>query len=183
MHNKNDLRKKYRALRDNCDKEKEKIIRDLLFKTPQYTNAKVIYSYFPIGSEFDTLPIIKKALSDGKKICLPKCFPCDRSMKFIEVTSLSGDLTSGSYNIPEPRETGITAPPPDLIIVPALSCDLRGNRLGYGGGYYDRFLENCKNTCKLILIHQCLICDSVPVEETDIPANIIITEGGITKVL
>lgn len=183
MHSKSELRKHFSKIRKETDKSYEEIIRKIFLASEEYINAKTIFAYYPIGDEFDTLPILAKALEDGKSICLPKCNKSDHSMKFVEIRSLKKDLSPGNYNIPEPSDNNEKEKLPDLFIIPALSCDPYGNRLGYGGGYYDRYLRNHPHIPKIVLMNENQISDRLPCEDTDIPIDIIITEGGYRKAL
>ena len=183
MHNKSELRRYFSEIRKNCSKENEKAIANIFLYCDEYKNAKTIFAYYPFRDEFNTLPIITKALSEGKTLCLPKCDKKTHTMNFYEITSPENDLSTGSYGIPEPIGNIITKKHPDVFIVPALSCDISGNRLGYGGGYYDRYLAKFKDVPKVVLMHENQISKQLPFEETDIPIDIIITEGGYIKTL
>ncbi len=182
MPDKKALREKFSHIRNSIDiKESDKITKNLI-NSDIYENADVIFTYVSFRTEPDTYSFINKALADGKKICVPKCNP-DKTMKFIQINSLSDDLASGKYGIKEPISDEATSLLPDLVVIPALSCDFNGTRLGYGGGYYDRFLKNIKKTPLAVLLYEKLISDELPKEETDIQINTIITEKRIIKIL
>lgn len=181
MLNKNSLRKHYSNLRSTCSKEQnDALIRNLLNST-EYKTAKTVFAYIPIKTEPDTYKIILNSIENKKAICVPKCYPDTHTMKFIEISSVENDLKPGSYKIPEPISEEEFTQPADLIIVPALSCDIHGNRLGYGGGFYDRFLKEQPYSVKAVMIYDCLLAEQLPIEPTDIPVDIIITESRIIR--
>ncbi len=181
MPDKKILREQYSNLRKHCTKEQNDMLIKNLMSIPEYINAVNIFTYISVKTEPDTTRFISAALNNGKTICVPKCNIKDHTMKFIRISSYENDLKMGNYNIPEPISDIEFKYEPDLIIIPALSCDLCGNRLGYGGGYYDRFLSKTKNGVKAAIIYDCLLCESLPVENTDIPVDIIITESRILR--
>ncbi len=181
MLNKKLLREQFSTLRKNCTKEQNDALINTLMSIPEYKNAKNIFSYISVKTEPDTEKFISKSIEMGKTVCVPKCNPKKRTMKFIEITSLEKDLIKGTYNIPEPVSDIEFNGIPNLMIIPALSCDLKGNRLGYGGGYYDRFLKNIKGAVKAAIIYDCLLTEELPCETTDIPVDIIITESRILR--
>lgn len=105
-----------------------------------YASAEVIYAYLPYNQEIKTEQIIEQALKDGKKVAVPKVLD-DGLMEFYEINSLD-EVSEGAFGIPEPK--GDT-PPAEyekvLMLMPGLAFDEQRNRIGYGGGYYDRYLE------------------------------------------
>lgn len=181
MPDKKTLREHFSNLRKQCtSKQNDALIKNLM-SIPEYKNAVNIFTYISVKAEPDTTYFINASLSSGKNICVPKCNIKTHTMKFIKISSYEDDLQTGNYNIPEPISDVEFKSKPDLIIIPALSCDIYGNRLGYGGGYYDRFLSETKSGVKVAIIYDCLLCESLPVENTDIPVDIIITESRILR--
>ena len=111
----------------------------LFLRSPQYRNAKSIYGYLPFNQEVDTTPILMQALRDGKKVALPKIYGTE--MRFVWVTDLTAVQKAG-LGCPEPIADAPIADDPDaLVLLPGLAFDLRGGRMGYGGGFYDAFLS------------------------------------------
>lgn len=161
-----------KQLRDSISQsekaELDRMIRENLLGSELYKMADVILSFISIDGEPDTREMIRKALADGKTVAVPKCLP-EHKMTFYVIDSLD-DCTEGAYGIPEPasrcREVRLT----DgniLCIVPGLAFDRKGARLGYGGGYYDRFLSRHNNICAIGCCAERFVVDSVPEEDTD----------------
>ena len=181
MLNKNELRAFYSTLREKCDKNKDSLILNNLFRTDEYIKASVVFAYSSFRSEIDTSDILEHSLFCNKIFCLPKCNKQNHEMKFIEIKS-KNDLKSGAYGIKEPIYDSEFNGNADIIIVPALSCDYKGNRLGYGGGYYDRYLSAHKDSISIVLLYDALISDNLITEPTDMPVDIIITESRIIRI-
>lgn len=110
---------------------------------PFWHDAKAVFCYVGVGSEVATLALLKAALTAGKRLAIPRCQPGGR-MVAATLESLTA-LRQGRFGIPEPPLDAPVLDPKtiDLALVPGLAFDLSGARLGYGGGYYDRFLETC----------------------------------------
>lgn len=143
--------------------------------------AETILFFSPIKGEPDVTLAIDTALKAGKKIAFPKSDTetCIMTYKFIN--SLS-DLKEGAYGILEPSENAESyIPSPykhDICLVPAVCFDKKGFRIGYGKGFYDRFLSNFGGTA-IGLTMSSLLCDSLPKGKYDKAVNIIITEKGV----
>ena len=121
---------------------------------------------------------IENALASGKRLCVPLCV--DKGiMELREITSLS-QLLPGSYGILEPPADAplVSVDDVDLSIVPCLTCDHGGRRLGHGGGYYDRFLAAYRSATVMICRER-LIREEIPVEPHDMPIPWVITENGL----
>ncbi len=130
--------------------------------------------------EIPTIPLIESAWHAGKKICVPKCNPSDRSMKFYQIDDLS-QLEPSKFGVLEPI-VSITQPIDsgaiDLLVVPGLMFNHSGYRIGFGGGYYDRFLE--KNALLTVsIIHSQQISDKIIIEDHDIPISSLFTESSV----
>ena len=138
--------------------------------------ADTVLIYSPIGSEVGVNKLAERALALGKRLAYPVCNTETREMTFKYVSSLD-ELKIGAYSIPEPKADAVCFAhvQHSLCIVPALAFDANGFRLGYGGGYYDKFL---KNFCGVTLgvAYESLITDTLPTGIYDVPADIIITE-------
>ena len=142
-----------------------------------YADAQQILCYVSTADEIDTSAIISDALERGKAVFVPKCTEQKGIMRFYRIRSFD-DLKSGKFGIPEPVNTE-----PDnewhqdantaLCIVPTLCCDRLGNRLGYGGGYYDRFLRGF-NGKKLCLCYARFADVQLPLEEHDVVCDAVI---------
>lgn len=180
------LRRELRQIRGSLDGEyrrsaDEKLM-DSLFSLPQFKNAKTILTFFPVGSEPSILGIAEKSLAHGKQVAFPLCHPEGPYMTFHAVESLAS-LTLGSYGISEPDETfpKVSDFTDALCIVPALSFDKSGYRLGYGKGYYDRFLKDFGGVA-VGLVYNELLFDDLPRDQYDEKVNIIITEKEVRTI-
>lgn len=172
------LYKKIRASVDDSD-TKNKSITEFVLGSQQYRNADKIYAYWSVDSEVDTHAIIAKALNDGKKVALPKCTDKDGIMLFYYVSSIT-QLIDGMYGIKEPPEADLADDFTEnsLCLVPALSFDKDGYRLGYGKGYYDRFLSVFSGVTMGLCFYECY-CEKLPRDCYDKKVNYILTNEKI----
>jgi len=145
---------------------------------PQFKEAKVLLCYYPINGEPNIIPLARHALSLGKKVAFPISHVKEKRLSFHVINDISC-LKIGAYGIPEPpiELPEVTDFSYALCIVPALAFDANGYRLGYGGGYYDRFLSEFDGI-SLGLTYSFFYVDSVPTETHDASVDIIITEKG-----
>ena len=178
---KTELRQKYRSLRQSMPPEiKEKLdlaIANQVRRLWQYVNNDTLLVYVSTAIEVDTFRIIRNALSDGKRVAVPRCVPDSRQMDFYYITSVD-DLSPGMFGVLEP------APIPEriyhekdggLCIVPAFSYDWHGYRLGYGKGYYDRFLSRFEGNIVGICYSDC-VQRTLPHGRYDRPVELLVTE-------
>lgn len=176
---KKELRKQFRLLRkENCSLDKSKIITAKLLNSEEYKNASSVFVYVSYNTEVDTLGIITQALKDKKKVAVPVMTDVAHTMVFIEIRELDS-LEKNSYGILEPKLLQENIVLPDdktIVIVPALAFDKRGYRLGYGGGYYDKYLSEHKTMCNIGIGFSCQLVDKLIVEENDIKLDKLITE-------
>ena len=153
-------------------------ILDLLFSHPAFIKAKTVLTYYPVGSELDVLEIARHSLALGKQVAFPLCHPEGPYMTFHLVGSLR-ELSEniGSYGIPEPcaDSPAVFDFSDSVCIVPALAFSKDGYRIGYGKGYYDRFLESFDGL-SLGLVYHRLLLDSLPTDKYDKKVQLIITE-------
>lgn len=156
----------------------------LLFSCPLYINAKKVFCYVSFRDEAETFHILEESLQRGKKTAVPKVLG-KREMEFYYIQNLD-QLTPGTFGIPEPAgppaEEAVPAED-TLIIMPGSAFDCRGNRLGYGGGYYDTYLSRFPFCRRAALCFPEQLVPSVPAEPSDIPAEIIITGKEIIECL
>ncbi len=186
MDNKKELRKLCHGIRDGIPaverRLRSKIITEKLFSLPQIGMAKKIFCYASFKSEVETEEIINRLLNNGVVVALPLCDKDTHTMKAIVVESFE-ELKEGNYGIYEPPKDSleISAENIDLVIVPALAFDRKGNRLGYGAGYYDRFLENYKGIVIGINFSE-MILPNIPTDLNDHSMDIIVTDKEIINV-
>lgn len=183
---KNAVRKKYKAIRASTTPEKkaalDESIRRKFTSLASYRFAETILFYAPLGEEIDIMPCAELALSQGKKVAFPRCNTENSTMTYHYVTDLS-QLSVDSYGIREPSPDAPCFDPRKnkrscLCIVPALVYDREGYRLGYGRGYYDRFLGDFTGTT-IGPIYRSFIIDRVPRGRFDASVDVLITEKGV----
>ncbi len=180
------LREQYRAVRTNmepefrrdCDQRIAERVRALW----QYRNCRQILVYVSTPIEVDTYPIIHQALADGKRVAVPRCVPDTRRMEFYYINSLE-DLSPGTFGVLEPqpqKENLVTDFSRSLCIVPAFCYDFNGYRLGYGKGYYDRFLAGYEGD-RIGICYSSCIRRRLPHGRFDRPVQLLITENFIRR--
>ncbi|ABK76759.1 5-formyltetrahydrofolate cyclo-ligase [Cenarchaeum symbiosum A] len=147
-------------------------------KIPEFAKARSVACYYSMGSEVPTHTLMQGLLDSGRKVCLPSIPGED--LVFREVRDL-GRLESGKFDIMEPRNDCEECIDPDVIIVPAVGTARDGSRLGYGRGYYDRFLAGL-DIPSIVPCYSKQLVKSVPTEEHDIPVNWIVTEDETIRV-
>ena len=167
---------KYRAALDEqyCNHADTAMLHHLL-QLPEYSLAQTIFCYIGMTHEIDTRPLIERAWQDGKTVCVPLCV----SKGIMEAHSISSwdDVKIGFYHLEEPNPKSPLIQPQniDLGVIPCVTCNRHGHRLGYGGGYYDRFLQQV-HFPKVILCRKQSMQDNIPLEPHDIIMDIIISE-------
>ena len=145
-----------------------------------FRRANTIFCYVAMPYELDTKPLIALAKAAGKRVVYPVCMP-EYQMLCLEPRDDTA-WRPGKFGILEPdpeRSFVVEQQKIDLIIVPGLAFDRRGNRLGQGGGYYDRFLAKTKNACFIGFCYEEQVLETVPVSEFDIPLHGLATETGV----
>lgn len=158
--------------------EKDKAIRGLLKELDLYKNSINIFIYVGFGSEIDTSIFIDDFIKDNKRIFIPKTNISKKEMNAVEITDLNA-LEKNKYGILEPKDDNqiINKNDIDLVILPGVAFDISGSRIGYGGGYYDKYLMDIKDSIpKVALAYDFQLLEDIPVEEHDIKADYIITE-------
>lgn len=170
-----------KALTAHERSELDGCITQKLLTTPEYEKASTVLTYVSVSSEVSTRQFITHALSDGKTVAVPRCLPQHR-LEFVAVTSLE-QLVPASFNLLEPpkelpalTEDTIEA---SICIVPALLVDIKGYRLGYGAGFYDRFLSKYPGKKICLAYHSNLSKVLLPHTEFDVPVDMVITESNI----
>ena len=172
------LRADYRAKREALPPEvrqpwDERICRAVA-ASASFRYADVVLGYHPFGFEIDITPLLKEALALGKRLALPRTHG-KGVMTFHYIDDLSG-LIPSAYGIPEPREDAplYEDTPATLCLVPGIIFDRRGLRIGYGGGYYDRFLAAEPNHPTVALCYEFQMVETLPTEEFDIPVDLVL---------
>ena len=185
MQEKQDLRarlkEKRAAIPPEAKKEYDRAIVERIAASKLFSESSAVLLYAPIGSEIDLLPLARIARRMGKPIAFPRCDVATNTMKFY-LLEPSARLEIGAYRIPEPPADAPLCEPDEksLCILPALTFDPTGARLGYGKGYYDRFLRDFPGIC-IGAVYETMMVRSVPTEPHDLPVSMIFTERGVCK--
>ena len=176
---KNALRRKMRAARKACTDRatRDDCLLQRLMALSVYQKASCVLSYVSFGTEADTLRILERVLADGKALYVPKCVPNTNRMVFYRISVLR-DLSPGAYGILEPGEDCPRVEPVeiDLIFVPGTAFDVRGHRIGQGGGYYDRYMNRTR-AVRVGVCHDFALLSAVPSEAHDARMDIVVTPG------
>ena len=184
---KNSLRNKYRTIRKTMSANvKSGLDADILSRIlalNEYAGNEIILTYVSTAIEVDTLPFIRAALSNGKKVYTPRCIVETRDVEYYRVTSLD-ELEKGAFGLMEPnpeKAEKLTDFSKGLCIVPGLSFDASGYRLGYGMGYYDRFLSEFGGASAGICYGNCVQW-KLPQGHFDRAIDILVTEKYIRRI-
>ena len=168
------LSEQERAVLDDCITQK-------LLATSEYAEATTVLTYVSVSSEVSTRMFIECALRDGKTVAVPRCLPGHR-LEFVAITSLD-QLVPAPFNLLEPAKdlSALTEVQMSnaICIVPALLVDTKGYRLGYGAGFYDRFLSTYSGKKICLAYQQNLSKTMLPHTEFDVPVDMVITESGV----
>lgn len=154
--------------------EDGRIIRQLL-QADEYLRAKTVFAYVGTEIEIDTTAVLEAVLRDGKRLCVPLCV--SKGVMIPKEIKSIAELSEGFHGIMEPGAEAPDVEPDeiDLAIIPCVCCSSDGRRLGYGGGFYDRFLAHYKNT-SVMLCRERVMREDIPVEEFDISLKMIVTD-------
>ena len=170
------LRAQIRALKRAMTEEqivtKSDRLGELFAQSELYKNAKTIYGYLPYNQEVRTVAMLEQAIRDGKKVAVPKCY--GDTMKFIYMDDLS-KVESGYAGIPEPvADEPVADDKTALVLMPGMAFTSNGDRMGYGGGFYDKFLAAEPDHPTLALCYDFQMVESLPTEEYDIPVDCVL---------
>lgn len=166
------IREQKRAMTETEISTRSAKLRELFLASEAYKNAKTIYGYLPYNQEVRTVPMLEQALKDGKRVAVPKCY--GEEMKFIFLDDLS-KVEKGYANIPEPiADEPVADDETALVLMPGLAFDPQGHRVGYGGGFYDKFLSREPNHPTLALCYEFQMLPSLETEEHDIPVDYVL---------
>ena len=166
------IRGKKRAMTEEQISQKSIALGKLFAESEYYKNAKTIYGYLPYNQEVRTVPMLEQALRDGKRVAVPKCYGDE--MRFIYLDDLT-QVEKGYAGIPEPIADGPVADDETaLVLMPGLAFTGDGQRIGYGGGFYDRFLSREPNHPTAALCFDFQMVEEIPTEEFDIPVDLVL---------
>ncbi len=183
---KKELRQKYRALRDSFGEEfiqKASASACInLATTQEFIDADTVLLYYPINNEISPLPLFELCLKTGKAVAFPVCQNENSTLVFRKIDALD-TLSRTRFGLLEPNENCeiIQITKNTVCVVPALLFSRKGYRLGYGKGFYDRFLSDFEGT-SVGFSYSLTLCDEIPKDKYDIPLNMIITESEVLKI-
>lgn len=174
--NKPELRQLVRQRKQAMSREeilgKSRALAELLYGTSQYRQARTIYCYASFNQEVCTGPIMIHALRDGKTVAVPRM--TEYGLRFIQIDTPES-LRPGRMGIPEPPADGTPLDDPSaLVLVPGLAFDIKGNRLGYGGGWYDRFLKAEPAHPTVALCYDFQLFEQLPADDYDVPVQLVL---------
>jgi 5-formyltetrahydrofolate cyclo-ligase len=176
------LRSIMRRLEDNLSPRymhtaDEAIVRHLI-ALPEYREARTVFCFVGVKREINTIPLLQDTLAAGKTLCVPLCIE-NGIMEARQISDLS-QLQTGKYGLLEPAADAppIAVDDIDFAVIPCTTCNHAGQRLGKGGGYYDRFLSHYRGGT-VMLCREKLIREEIPVEPHDYPIPWVMTERGL----
>ncbi len=145
---------------------------ELFAQCSAYQQAKTIYGYLPYNQEVRTVPMLERAMAEGKRVAVPKCYGDE--MRFIYLDDLSA-VEKGYAGIPEPVADGPVADDPTaLVLMPGLAFTENGDRMGYGGGFYDKFLAQEPGHPTVALCYGFQMVRQLPTDDYDIPVDTVL---------
>ena len=182
------IRKEINGMRDNTPdselNERSERIKENLFRASEFVNAKTILFYVSTRSEVRTEQMIKDSLKLGKKVAVPSTDLEKHMLCSFELKDFEKELAPGAFGIPEPKK-GVCNEIPieeiDLITIPGTAFDRKGDRIGYGKGFYDKLLSSMKDVTTIGLAYDFQIVPQIPEEEHDVKVDMIVTENEIIK--
>lgn len=185
---KDELREKYLAARASMDldvkADRDGRICKAAVALVSFRYAEYVLMYAPLDNEIDVMPIAEAAWKSGKKVAFPKCDKATHTMKY-HIVSSADELEVDSYGIREPRADAEVYDPSwggsAVCFVPGLLYDKSGYRLGYGKGFYDRYLSDFKGS-RIGIVYSDYIMQNVPRGRFDVSVDILLTEDGVKKV-
>ncbi len=187
MRRKTELRRATIALRDSLSVHEIRLrsaaASSHLLGLPEFQQANTVMFFVSFGSEIATRAMIEGALAQGKRVVAPRADPQTRSLEACEIRDPEADLAPGAHDISEPKAHCRPAPldEVDVVIVPAAVWGEDGYRVGYGGGYYDRFLARVPSAVKIGLGLEMQLVPEVPRGEHDLPVDILVTDAGVRR--
>jgi 5-formyltetrahydrofolate cyclo-ligase len=166
------IRMQKRQMTPEVIAEKSQKLLQQFLATDLYRNATTLYGYMSYNQEVRTLPILEQALRDGKRVAIPKCYGDE--MRFIYMEDLSA-VEKSSCGIPEPiADEPVATDETALVLMPGLAFDPAGHRIGYGGGFYDKYLSAQSGHPTVALCFDFQMLPTLETEEFDIPVDLVL---------
>lgn len=185
---KSKIRKEINGIRDSTPDseldEKSEKIGDNLYKTSEFMNAKTILFYVSTRSEVRTKQMIKDSMKLGKRIAVPSTDMKKHMICSFELKDFENELAPGAFGVLEPKKDVCNEVPIgeiDLIIVPGTAFDRKGDRIGYGRGFYDKLLSSLKDVKTIGLAYDFQVVQQIPEDEHDVKVDMIVTDSEIIK--
>ena len=185
---KNEIRAEVLKKRDSIPldlkKRKDDAVRKNLFDIEEFIDAKSVLMYVSFRTEVDTFDQLKAILCLGKKLIVPLVNSKEKTLTLYEIKDIT-ELEPGYMGIPEPNvneDRKVELKEIDIVVIPGTGFDTKGNRLGYGGGYYDRLLADTgKHIPKIALAFEEQIVEDIPAEPHDMKMDIIVTDERVIR--
>jgi 5-formyltetrahydrofolate cyclo-ligase len=176
------IKSRIQALKSKERKQKDQIIRQHLLNLPAFRTARSVMLFASLPDEVSTKALVRDALKLGKTIALPRVVKEEGALLAVRFSASAG-LARGAYNIYEPIEDEvIPVEELDFVLVPARAFDRKGNRLGRGKGFYDRFLSRLpERTIKCVVGYDCQLLEEVPHDAGDAAVDLVVTESGVIQ--
>lgn len=179
------MRNQALSVRDACTlrerKQSDENITRTFLSLSAYKDAHLILTYLSVGTEVATTMLIQHAFNEGKLVAVPRCLS-GKNLEFVKISSFD-QLESAPFNLLEPKKDLLPIPQEELVdsicVVPALTIDCQGWRIGYGAGYYDRFLSNYLGEKICLIRNQNLSETALPHDNNDVAVDMIVTETQI----
>lgn len=166
------IRERKRAMTEEEIVERSNTLAEKFYNSPAYQAASTIYGYLPYNQEVRTVPMLQRALDEGKRVAVPKVY--GEEMRFIYLEDLT-QVSKGYAGIPEPiADAPVADDQRALVLMPGLAFDPQGHRIGYGGGFYDRFLAQEPHHPTLALCYEFQMQAHLDTEEFDIPVDTVL---------
>lgn len=166
------IRERKRAMTEEEIVERSNALAEKFYHTPAYQAAATIYGYLPYNQEVRTVPMLQRALDEGKRVAVPKVY--GEEMRFIYLEDLT-QVSKGYAGIPEPiADAPVAEDKQALVLMPGLAFDPQGHRIGYGGGFYDKFLAKEPHHPTLALCYEFQMLAHLDTEEFDIPVDTVL---------
>ncbi len=166
---------KKRALSAAEVEARSAVLAEKLYATRQYRTARTLYAYLSFNQEVRTGAIIERAWADGKRVAVPKVVGDE--VVFIWIDSFDNLAPQGAFQIMEPVGDGPVADDATaLVLMPGLAFDPEGHRVGYGGGYYDRYLAAQPDHPTVALCYDFQMLERLDVDDFDVPVDLVITD-------
>lgn len=166
------IREQKRAMTQQQIVEASQRLQEMFLQTEQYAQAETLYGYLPYNQEVRTEGILLQALADGKRVAVPKVY--GEEMRFIYISNLD-NLKNSEMGIPEPiADEPVADDPKALVLMPGLAFDPQGHRIGYGGGFYDKYLAKEPEHPLVALCYGFQMLPQLETDAHDIPVQLVL---------